>query len=220
MLVAVLGIALFSSVGLGAILDVDGNINPAHYDTVVVDIGDPAGADFAGSGSDIEAVYWGLATGPDILTDPTDVWYTLGMTVAAPPINTTGDGTSPFPAPTSVRLGLSQGGTNLYMIDATMYFGNVINVIMLDLSTPTPTPITLDPTTLKYKVDSGLEMAIRANQFLNLSPATFDFDLLFEGGGEDRDDRIAGSIPEPATMSMLMIGGLVALARRRKRRDA
>jgi len=187
---------------------VDGIVIPAQYDIIKTDI-DVGGEDFAGTSSDIDSLYWGVAAD----------WYTVGMTVIAPPINTLGDGTSPFPAPTTVRLGISQGGNDLYSINALMFNGQVLSVLMWDLTPVNPAPITLDASTLKYEVNTGLELAVKASKFSNLSPLSpFDFDLHFEGGGENEDDRVQGTIPEPTTMSMLLIGGLAALSRRRRKR--
>jgi len=216
LLVTVLGIALFSSVGFGAVLDVDGNVNTAHYDITFTDTDIP-GEPFAGTGLDIDTVSWGVAPG----ASPADSWYTLGMTVVAPPINTTGDGSLGPLSRTSAVLTLSQGGSDKYLIQATMLAGTVLDVLMVDISGPTPAIVPLTaPTDLQYKVDNGLELAIKASKFANLSPVSpFDFNLLFEGGGIIRDDIITGRVPEPATMSMLAVGGLIGLARRRKRRN-
>jgi len=216
MLVAVLGIALSSSVGLGAVLDIDGNVDPAHYDFAYTDV-DIVGEPFDGTGLDIDTVHFGAV--PSVLAPE---WFTVGMTVANSSINTTGDGTmGPF-SRTSVVINLSQGGQDKYMIQATLLAGTVQDVLMLDTSGPAPALVPLiEPTDLRYAVDTGFEIAIKATKFANLSPASpFDFVLLFEGGGTDRDDIIKGKVPEPATMSILMIGGLIGLARRRKRRSA
>lgn len=214
MLVAVLGIALSSSVGFGAVLDVDGNITAAHYDFSYTD-SDIAGEPFAGTGLDIDTVHFGAVPSP-----LAPEWFTLGMTVANSSINTTGDGTmGPF-SRTSIVVNLSQGQTT-FMIQATLLAGTVQDVLMLDTSGPAPTFVPLsEPTDIRYAVDTGFEIAIKTSKFTNFSPASpFDFVLLFEGGGTDRDDIISGRVPEPATMSILMIGGLV-LARRRKRKNA
>lgn len=221
LLTIVMVTTLVCSVGLGATMDVnsdiDGTVNPADYDIVINDV-DAGGEVFANTGSDIDALYWGVAPGATYPGNQADLWYAVGMTVEAPPINTLGDGTSLIPSPTTVNLGISQGGSNLYTINVLMFGGNVLNVLMLDLAAPGSPMITLDPTTLKHSIDSGLEIAIHASKFTNLSPdSPFDFDLHFEGGGENDDDRIQGRIPEPATMSILLIGGL-AVARRRRRR--
>ena len=46
LLVTVMGIILSGSVGFGATLDVDGDVNPSHYDVAMVDV-DGGGEDFA-----------------------------------------------------------------------------------------------------------------------------------------------------------------------------
>ncbi len=212
--VTVMGIALLSSVGFGAVLDVNGIVDPAHYEFSYTD-SDIPGEPFAGTGLDIDTVHWGAVPSP-----LAPEWFTLGMTVANSQINTTGDGTmGPF-SRTSVVVNLSQGGSDKYMIQATLLAGTVQSVLMLDVSGPAPTVVPLsEPTDLRYAVDTGFEIAIKASKFANLSPASpFDFALLFDGGGTDRDDIIKGRVPEPATMSMLMIGGFAALARRRRKR--
>jgi len=214
-----MGILLSGSVGFGAILNIDGSVDPADYDIAVPDV-DLGTEDFVLSGSDIDTVYWGLV--PDVtyhpITAPLDAWYTFGMTVTVPPINTSGDLTGP-PAPTSVRLTLSQGGVEKHSLNAFMFFGNILGQPLLwDSTTGPPTAIALDASTLKYAVGTGLEIAIRADKF-NLAPnSPFDFDLHFEGGGTNEDDRIQGRIPEPATMSIILVGGLFVLARRRRRK--
>ena len=203
-----MGIILSGSVGFGATVTVDGVINPGEYDISITDF-DPAGLDFEDSGSDIEAFHFGV----------TGVWFNLGMTVrgplASPKINTTGDGTGAF-SPTSVSFSLSQGGAEKHSLHALMFFGSVLNVSMWDSTTPTPTVIDISALQLKA-VDTGLEIAIHGGAFTNLNPALpFQFDLLFDGGGQNADDRIQGTIPEPATMSMILIGGLFTLVRRRR----
>jgi hypothetical protein len=219
-LVAVLGVLLSGSVGFGAYLNVDGTIDAADaYDKVVNDV-DPAATDFTGSGSDIKALHFGVAKEPANSTDPADVWYTFGMTVVGPSptprINTTGDGTGAS-APTSVRMGISQGSVK-YMVHTTMFYGSVLNVTMWDTSGPTPTQVPLNSQNLKYKVNAGLELAIKRNVFTNLAKASlFDINLLFEGGGQNKDDDLEGQVPEPATMSMLLVGGIAFIRRRRRK---
>ena len=207
LLVTVIGVILSGSVGFGAVLNVDGLINPADYEESVIDV-DAGGVDFALTGLDIDTVYWGVAG------DVTGVWYTLGMTVTVPPINTTGDVTAPYPTPTNVHLSLEQGGVEKYWFEATMFSGNVINFIAWD--SIATAPITLDPANIKYAVDTGLEVAIKVNQLPNLAPAPFQFGLVFEGGGEHGDDRVDGTIPEPSTISMIVVGGLLTVVRRRR----
>ncbi|MCP4378266.1 MAG: PEP-CTERM sorting domain-containing protein [bacterium] len=220
-LVAVLGVFLSGSVCFGAYLNVDGTINAADaYDKVVND-NDPVPSDFTGSGSDIKALHFGVALGPTHATDPTDVWYTFGMTVVGPSptpqINTTGDGTGAS-APTSARFSIKQGGSDKYMIHVTMFYGNVLNVTMWNTSTATPTQVPLNSQNLKYKINAGLELAIQRKVFTNLAKASpFDFKLLFEGGGQNKDDVLDGQIPEPATMSMLLVGSIVFIRRRRRK---
>ncbi|NQU37610.1 MAG: PEP-CTERM sorting domain-containing protein [Actinobacteria bacterium] len=212
MLVAVLGIALSSSVGFGAILDVDGNITPADYDFSYTD-SDIAGEPFAGTGLDIDTVHFGAVPSP-----LAPEWFTLGMTVANSSINTTGDGTmGPF-SRTSIVVNLSQGQTT-FMIQATLLAGTVQDVLMLDTSGPAPAFVPLsEPTDLRYAVGTGFEIAIKTSKFTNFSPASpFDFAILFEGGGTDRDDIISGKVPEPATMTFLALGGLAVLRKRRKK---
>ena len=218
LLVTVMGMFLSCSVGFGAILDVDGTVTPADYDEHFIDV-DIGGEDFAGTGCDIEAVHWGLAG------DVTGIWYTLGMSVIAPPINTTGDGTSSFTRSTTVYLSLIQGGVEQYSFEVRMRAGAVTGVNMWDVPAGTEVPLNADPlnppTDLKYAVADGLEIAVKNTKFTNLSPSSpFSFDLLFEGGGRNEDDEIRGTVPEPATMSMLVIGGLFMLVRRRRKRQA
>lgn len=203
-----MGIVLSGSIGFGAVMNVDGVVDPADYDMEFTDV-DPGIMEFTGSASDIKALHWGIAA------DISGVWYTIGLTTVDTPINTTGDGTGPF-SPTKVHLSLEQNGVEKYWFEAHMFFGNVIGFIAWDSNAAAP--ITLDPADIKYKVDSGLEVAIKTNQLPNLAPTPFKFDLVFEGGGQNQDDHIADTIPEPSTMAMIAIGGLVAVARRRRRR--
>lgn len=210
LLAVVLGIALSGSIGFGAPLDeVNGIINGAdNYLLTVTDAPD-VGEPFEGTGLDIHALHWGAI-------DDGGLWYTIGMTVTGPPINTIGDGsgTPPSPTMTNVQLNLRDGGVDKYLLQATMFGNTVLGVYMIDRVTSNP--VAIDPADIKYKVDTGLEIAIKQSYFANLSPAgPFDFKLDFGGGGTDADDNL---IPEPATMSILMIGGLCTLARRRRKR--
>jgi hypothetical protein len=224
LLVTVLAVALSSSIGFGAALNVDGTIDAVgaadNYDWVSIDDDGPTPQDYTGSSSDIAAVHWGQAPGATFPTDPTDVWYTMGMSTVTAPLNTLGDGTNFFPTQTNVQLGIRQGGVALYAMSITMFNGSVKDgsVTMWDLSTnPTPTPVTLDSSTLKYAVGNSLEIAVHRSAFANLLPAQFDFSLMFEGGGTNADDSITDVVPEPATMSLLAVGGLFLARRRRKR---
>ena len=224
LLVTVLAVALSGSIGFGAALNVDGTIDAADdYDFVTVDDDGPTPQDYTGSSSDIAAVHWGQAPGASFPTDPDDVWYTIGMSTVTAPLNTLGDGTNFFPSETNVQLGIKDmGGTPLYAMSVTMYNGSVKDdsFTMWNLSTPTPTLVTLDSSTLKHAVGNSLEIAVHRSAFTNLLPAPFEFSLFFEGGGVNADDIITGVVPEPATMSILAIGGLFLARRRRKRLTA
>jgi hypothetical protein len=217
MLVVVLGIALSSSIGFGTVADIDDIITPVDQQEFT-DPGD-TGKDYYNSGSDINKMYWGWAPGANYSSSNlTDEWYTFKMTTVQP-INTTGEIPIPgFNVETTVSLHLSQGNP-LYSLEASMRDGAVTGVNMWDIPEAKPVPLNA-PTDLRYKVDTGLEISIHGTRFSHLSKAPFDYYLLFEGGGRHQDDEIQGTVPEPATMSMLMIGGLVTLARRRKRRAA
>jgi len=206
-----MGIFLSSSVGLGTPLDeVNGVIDGGDsYVWPVTDVAEP-GKVFFNSGLDIDALYWGAIVDGGI-------WYTIGMTVTAPPINTTGDGMGipPIPTMTTVKLSLSQLGVDQYLLQASMFADTVVGVYVIDRVTNTL--VTVNPADIKYKVDTGLEIAIKQSYFSNLAPLTpFDFRLDFDGGGTNEDDSLQGRVPEPATMSMLVIGGLVTLVRRRR----
>jgi len=218
-------IALSNTIGFGAILNVDGIINGlAEYDEVVDDIAD-IGTDYYLTGSDIKDLHWGWAWDPQHPQNPAESWYTLGMRVEVPPINTTGDGTLPFPTVTTFQLGIVQGGIQRYSFNAMMFFGNVVNVSMLeyDINGLNPVPVALDANSLQHAVhisgdpDGGLELAVKASKFTNLTVDPFDVTGLFEGGGEDEDDIIMGRVPEPTTVSMIVLGGMAVLARRRRK---
>ena len=216
LLVTAMCVVLSCSVGFGATVTVDGDITAAdNYDlpfTDNVDVGEP----FLGTDLDIEALHWGVVPGPTYhpVNNPLDAWYHIGMTVKAPPISTSDGG-----IPTAVSLILSQGGVEKHLLYATMYYGGFLGQpVMTDLTTPTPTPIALDASNLKYAVNTGLEIAIKADKF-NLDPASpFDFKLNFGAVGTNRDDEMQGRVPEPATMSMILVGGLFTLVRRRRRK--
>jgi hypothetical protein len=203
-----MGIVLSSSIGFGATMNVNGTVVPADYDYVFVDM-DPVGPplDFSGTASDIEALYWGQD----------GAWVTFGMTTIGAPINTTGDESSPFTHSTTVYLRLIQGGVEQYWLEVSMRSAAVESVRMWDTPNGVVVPLTA-PTDLRHEVGDDLEIAIHAIKFANLTPAPFAFDLVFEGGGPNQDDGIQGVIPEPATMSMLLVGGLLAVARRRRKR--
>jgi len=227
--VLVLVIALSGSAGFGAMLsNIDGLVNPDEYYAIVPDHDDLGTEAFVLTGSDIKDLYWGLVPDPMYPTDPDEAWYTLGMTVTAPPINTSGDGTLPFPTVTTFQLGIVQGGIQRYSFNVMMFYGNVVNLTMLeyDAAGLNPAPVVLDANTLQHAVDisgnpiGGLEIAIKSNKFTNLAESPFDVAGLFEGGGMDEDDVIAGRVPEPSTVSMIVLGGLLMLARRRRRKSA
>jgi len=226
LLVTVMGIILSSSVAVGTPVVVDGVISALEeYDEFVTDTNDIGSEDFVDSASDIDTLHWAAVKGPGFIGgDLTDVWATFGMTVrgplGSPKINTTGDGTYTSVRTTTVNLNLmDSGGTEQYAFEARMRNGVVSDFTMWDgAGNEIPLNIPGGDLNLKYAVDTGLEIAIKVNMLPNLSPASpFDFDLLFEGGGRNDDDDMQGTIPEPATMSILLIGGLVALVRRRRK---
>jgi len=227
-LASVLVVALSSTVGFGAMLNVDGIVNPADYDEIVSDLNDIGTEHYVLTGSDIKDLHWGWAWDPGHPGDPDEAWYTLGMRVEVPPINTTGDETLPFPTVTTFQLGIVQGGIQRYSFNAMMFYSSVVNVTMLEYDAlgQNPVPVALDATTLKHAVDitanpnAGLEIAVKANKFTNLTINPFDVVGLFEGGGENEDDIIMGRVPEPTTVSMVVLGGLLVLVRRRRNRFA
>ncbi len=205
--VVVLGIMLSGSVGFGAMMNVNGEIDPVdEYDVSVMDT---AGESFA-TGLDIGAFYWG---------EDGD-WYTIGMTVTDPPINTTGDGTYTSIRTTTVFLSLLQGvGGEKHAFEVRMRDGKVADFTMWD-AVGDEINLTKD-INLKYAIGNGLEFAVKKSAFENFDPASpFNFDLLFEGGGRNDDDDMQGTIPEPSTISLIVVGGLFTIVRRRRKRQA
>ena len=193
----VLGVLLSCSVGSGAMLDVNGEIDPSSgYGMVVMDT---AGESFVAN-VDIEASH----------RDEDGGRYTVGTIVADLPISAIGVLSPEAPSEklterphwesfsflssnddplelTRERFlrqpsSLTRDGDEVYSFEVTMYDGEVDGFVMRDTAEGAKVALAL-LADLKYAADTGPDSAIKTNRFTNLTPASpFDLALLFAGG--------------------------------------
>jgi hypothetical protein len=183
---------------------VDGSVTGGDgYQFSLVDVAEPV-ADFFNTGLDIDTI--------NFASDAT--YGYMGLTTVASPIDTDGDPTSLFG---------QTGFWAIFYTDATMTTPLYRLVValggapMVNLAqwTGVWTPVALAPADYAVSAATDLELGISLTKMT--LPPTFYFVSQLDGNGQWQDDQLAGTVPEPATLGLMAIGG-VALAASRKRR--
>jgi hypothetical protein len=178
---------------------VDGTVNPGEYSIVMPDNSDPVGAQFIGTGLDISSLQFDISGG----------YCYMGLKTAAPLI-TTGDPTSMRGA-TYFEATFFDGATPLYYV----YFDFADNTLTLREKTTTGWQTLNTAGLVNYAVGTSAEAQVSLSLLPKL-PANLSFVARLDGTGDWMDDQISGTVPEPASLALLAMGGLAVLRRNRK----
>lgn len=190
-------VVFFAGTVLAAPITFDGTVNAVEYADKIDDaVGDGF---YQTTGWDVKALH------ADIEGD----WLCLGLEV---------DGTFD-PDGTEVRRAKTEFGGFVTLSTLLEY-----ELTFISTSTTTAT-LSIDGATLTqgtdfdFKIGDDLELMFKKS-FMPAVVDSFAFYGWLDDNGNFQDDVIEGSItgvPEPASMGLLALGGLVALVRRRRR---
>ena len=198
------GVAGFAS-SVWAVPIVDGNVGGGEYSVVLNDTAPETTDDFFNSGLDIQALHFDNSSGS----------YWMGLPVVNPPIDTNGDPTSFLFMTIFDLIFFDNSGTTPSYLVAVDMSGATVSVALAAWG-PGWTPVPLLASDFNVSVANGLELRINQSKMGSLAANPYVRAQL-DGVGSWDDDQLVGVVPEPATLSLLALGGLAMLARRRTR---
>lgn len=196
----------FAGTTFGAVM-IDGTVGPMEYTTSVADIDVPAEAvDYAGTGLDIASINFEFD----------DVKMSIG-------VDTVGtfdfDGNS-FPGiadRTLFSIIFYDGLTPLVELSVVTFSPTDYAVLMTDPMGFIPMNITMAPGVF-VSFDDDLELVVPYDLLPDTNANVLGFSAQLDSQDEARDDVLIGdniNIPEPASLALVAIGGVMMLRRRK-----
>jgi hypothetical protein len=191
---------LFASSALALPVTFDGTVdqgNTDNYGLALTDTDDlNTDPKFGGPDWNMDAAYFDY--------DPVDDWIYIALDVMGTFDRNGGDGAVPAITLAAFRAGEPPNNYE-FVFTATP--------AMMVLAKPDGTPIT---TGWEAKILGDLELRIRPSLIPALDLNDFVFYARLDNMTGQPDDEISGRVPEPATLALLGLGGVVALLRRRR----
>lgn len=180
--------------------NVDGVVNPAEYDVAITD---DAGETLYQGDLDIDHVYF--------FAD--NVAYHLGLDVIDAPVSQSGSASSVMGQTILFSLFFADEAMTqpLYRIITSIQAGYAALLLQAHNGVSWQ-QVALGGQYL-LEVADGIEMALPAWSMPALANG-FYYRGQLDDSGSDADDNITGFVPEPATLSLLALGGAVLLRRR------
>ncbi|NLF32585.1 MAG: PEP-CTERM sorting domain-containing protein [Planctomycetes bacterium] len=197
-LISLLVVGVLVSSGLSAPVALTGNPMASDYDIVITDAAnEPDLAEHL----DIDQLF--LAGDPG--NGPADRYY-LALTVNDPDISRMGGPTSFF-GRTVLGIVFLGNSSLLHELSVVLTANNVYCYV---------DGTQLGANDFSAAVDGGLEISLLKDLMPNMAAAQFDVLAQLDDTGSHADDQlVAFGIPEPATLGLLMLGGLGLIRRRR-----
>jgi len=189
---------------------IDGVVNVGEYDFFVQDTPNEVAMDYFNTGLDIDTVYF----------DEDANWYSLAVTVVAPPLDTDGEPTSFLGETIFIAMLVDDGSSGndphpAYLLGVDMS-GTSVEVELEQFVGGTWQDVPLNDPDYDVAVGDALELRISADLLANL-PEDALCQAQLDGTGMGQDDQVQGIIvPEPGALALLGLGTIGLLLRRRR----